>query len=39
MNVHQHVLSTTTIIIPNVFILGTQVMNPSIGHMAILINY
>jgi hypothetical protein len=39
MNVHQHVLLTTTIVIPNVSILGTQAMNPSIGHMAVLINY
>jgi len=39
MNVHQHILSTTIIVLPNVFILGTQAMNPSIGHMAILINY
>jgi hypothetical protein len=38
MNVHQHVLSTITIVIPNVSILGTQAMNLNIGHMAILIN-
>jgi hypothetical protein len=39
MNVHQLVLSTTTLIVPNVFVLRTQVMNPSIGHMTIPINY
>jgi hypothetical protein len=38
MNVHQHVLPTTIIGIPNVFVLGTQAMNPNIGHMAILVN-
>jgi hypothetical protein len=30
MNVHQHVLPTITIVVPNVFVLGTQAMNPSI---------
>jgi hypothetical protein len=39
MNIHQPTLPTTTIIIPNVFILGTQTMNPSIGHMTIPIKY
>jgi len=39
MNVHQHVLPTTTIIVPNVSILGTQAMNPSIVHTTIPINY
>jgi len=39
MNVHQHVLSTTTIVVPNVFILRTQAMNPSIVHTTILVNY
>jgi len=39
MNVDQPVLSTTTIVIPNVSILKTQAMNPSINHMAIFINY
>jgi len=39
MNIHQPVLPTTTIVIPNVFILGTQAINPNIGHMAVLVNY
>jgi hypothetical protein len=39
MNTHQHVLPTITIAVPNVFILGTQAMNPSIGHTIIPINY
>jgi hypothetical protein len=39
MNIHQPIFSTTTIAIPNVFILGTQTMNLSIGHTIILINY
>jgi hypothetical protein len=39
MNVHQLVLPTTTIVIPNVSILGTQAMNPSIVHTTILVNY
>ncbi len=39
MNIHQHVLPITTTTIPNVFILGTQAMNPSIGHMVVPINY
>jgi hypothetical protein len=39
MNTHQLVLPTTTIAIPNVFVLRTQAMNPSIGHMAIPVNY
>jgi hypothetical protein len=38
-NVHQHVLPTTTIVEPNVSILGIQAMNPSIGHTVIPINY
>jgi hypothetical protein len=32
MNVHQHILPTIIIVIPNVFILGTQAMNPNIVH-------
>jgi hypothetical protein len=39
MNTHQHVLLTTIIAIPNVFVLRTQAMNPNIGHMAVLVNY
>ncbi len=38
MNVHQLVLPTITIVLPNVYVLGTQAMNPSIGHMAILVH-
>jgi hypothetical protein len=40
MNAHQPILPTTTTIVPNVFVLGTQVMNSSIGHMVIVhVNY
>jgi len=39
MNTHQHVLPTTTVVIPNVSILGTQAMNPSIGHRVVPVNY
>jgi hypothetical protein len=39
MNVHQHVLPTITIAIPNVFVSKTQAMNPSIVHTTILVNY
>jgi len=40
MNVHdQPILPTIIIAIPNVFILGTQAMNPSIVHIMVLINY
>jgi hypothetical protein len=39
MNVHQHVLPTTTTIVPNVSILGTQAMNPNIGHTVVHVNY
>jgi hypothetical protein len=39
INIHQFVLPTTTIAVPNVFVLGTQAMNPNIGHTIILINY
>jgi hypothetical protein len=38
MNIHQHVFPTTIIAIPNLSILGTQTMNPSIGHMVIHVN-
>jgi len=39
MNVHQPILPTTTIIIPNVRVLGTQAMNPNIVHTTIHVNY
>jgi hypothetical protein len=39
MNVHQLVLPTTITIVPNVSVLETQAMNPSIGHTTIPINY
>ncbi len=39
MNVYQTILPTTTIVVPNMIVLGTQVMNLSIGHMAKPINY
>jgi hypothetical protein len=39
MNVHQPILPTITTIIPNVFTLGNQAMNPNIGHTTIPVNY
>jgi hypothetical protein len=39
MNIHQFVLPTITIVVLNVFVLGTQTMNPNIGHTIIPINY
>jgi hypothetical protein len=39
MNTYQPILPTTIVVIPNVFILGTQAMNPSIGHRVIPVNY
>jgi len=39
MNVHQPILPTTIITIPNVYVLGTQAMNSSIGHKAVHVNY
>jgi hypothetical protein len=39
MNTYQHVLPITITIIPNVFVLRTQAMNPSIGHTVIFVNY
>jgi hypothetical protein len=39
VNTHQHVLPTTTITIPNVYVLGTQAMNPNIGHIVVHVNY
>jgi hypothetical protein len=39
MNTHQLVFPTTTIAIPNVFVLKIQAMNPNISHIAIPVNY
>jgi hypothetical protein len=39
MNIHQPILPTTTIVVPNVFVLKTQATNPSIGHTSVLVNY
>jgi hypothetical protein len=39
MNIHQPVFPTTTIVVPNVYILRTQATYLNIGHMAIPINY
>jgi hypothetical protein len=39
MNVHQLVILTTTILLANVCILGTQAMNLSISHMVVHVNY
>jgi hypothetical protein len=39
MNTHQPILPITTIVVPNVFILGIQAMNPNIGHIAVLVSY
>jgi hypothetical protein len=39
MNIHQHVLPTTIITVPNVFVLRTQAMNHSIGHTTIHVSY
>jgi len=39
MNVHQPILPTTTIVVPNVSILATQTMNPNITHTIVLVNY
>ncbi len=39
MNVHQHVLPTIIVVLTNAYILGTQAMNLSIGHMEVPINY
>ncbi len=38
-NIHQFDFPTPTILIPNVFILGTQAMNPNIGHTTVHVNY
>jgi hypothetical protein len=39
MNIHQHVFPTTTIVVPNVSVLGTQGTNPSINYTIVLVNY
>jgi hypothetical protein len=39
MNTHQHILPTTTTAVPNVSILGTEDMNPSICQTIVPINY
>ncbi len=39
VNVHQPVIPTTTTILPNVFVLGDQPLNLSVGHMAIPISH
>jgi hypothetical protein len=39
MNVHQFVVPTTAITIPNVSILQIQAMNPSIVHTIVHVNY
>jgi hypothetical protein len=39
MNTYRLVLPTTTIAVSNVFVLGTQAMNPSIAHIAVPVNY
>jgi len=39
MNAYKLVLLATIITVPNVSILGTQAMNPSIAHTIVLINY
>jgi len=39
MNTHQPIFLTTTIIVPNVYVLGTQAMNLGMGHIVIFINY
>jgi hypothetical protein len=39
MNVHQHVIPTPIVVLPNVYLLGIQPMNLSIGHTLIPFNY
>jgi hypothetical protein len=39
MNVHQPIIPTITTTLPNVFILGNQPVNLSIGQMAILVSH
>jgi hypothetical protein len=39
MNVHQPIIPTLIIILPNVYVLRIQPMNPSIGHTPVLVSY
>jgi hypothetical protein len=39
MNVHQPIIPTITTTLPNVFVLGNQLVNFSIGDMAILVSH
>ncbi len=39
MNLHQPILPNPTIVVLNVFILGTQAMNPNIGYTTLFVNY
>jgi hypothetical protein len=39
MNVHQPILPTIIIVVPDVYVLKTQAMNPSIVHTIVPINY
>jgi hypothetical protein len=39
MNIHQHVIPTTTTISPNVHVQGIQVMNLKFDHTVIPIHY
>jgi hypothetical protein len=39
MNVHQPILPTTTIAVPNVSVVRTKAMNPNIIHTTISVNY
>jgi hypothetical protein len=37
--VHQPIIPTITTTLPKVYILGNQPMNPSIGHMVVLLSH
>ncbi len=39
MNIHQPIFPNITTIVPNVSILRTEAMNPSIGYITIHVNY
>jgi hypothetical protein len=39
MNVHKPILPTTIIVVPNVYVLGTQAMNLSIIYTIVPMNY
>jgi len=39
MNVHQPILPSITTIVPNVFVVGTQAMNPSINILKFLMRW